>query len=98
MTQKLAYYKIYDCMMNTDKSEIKCQSFSWKYKKNESKIVSFYNILEVVQKTTNDTKRAEIELAAFIANNLSFDIMDSLVPLCKNIFPDSRITTKLASK
>lgn len=56
---------------------------------------------KAVQKchTTDDIKRAEMKLAALIAEkDLPFQVMDTLVPLSKNIFPDSKIAARLSSK
>ncbi|KAG5867140.1 hypothetical protein JTB14_011347 [Gonioctena quinquepunctata] len=42
-------------------------------------------------------KRAEIKLAGLSAtNNLPFSLMDVLTPLCKDIFPDSKIAQESA--
>lgn len=57
--------------------------------------------LEVVSKcqTTGVMKRAELKLAAFLAeNNLAFQLMDILVPLCKSIFSGCKIAYQVASK
>lgn len=44
-------------------------------------------------------KRAEIKCAGLIAaNNLPFSLMDSLAPLCKDLFPDSKIAQGLGMK
>ncbi|CAG9814615.1 unnamed protein product [Phaedon cochleariae] len=42
-------------------------------------------------------KKAETKLAGLLAtNNLPFSLMDVLTPLCKDIFPDSKIAQELA--
>lgn len=49
------------------------------------------------KKLTDDTKKAEILLSGFISeHNLSFNIMDHLTALCKEIFIDSKIASNLS--
>lgn len=70
-----------------------------KHKKNETKIVSAIDRNKISTTKENKVKRAELKIAAFVAeNNLPFKVVDSLVPLCKDIFPDSEIVSKIASK
>lgn len=47
----------------------------------------------------DNVKRAEFKLAALLAtNDLPFVLTDVLTPLCKNIFPDSKIAQSLSMK
>ena len=58
------------------------------------------NIQDVLV-TTFDAKvaTAEIKMAGFIASlNLPMCTMDVLSPLCKELFPDSKIASKLKCK
>lgn len=98
---ELAYCKICNCTITALKNEINRHRLSAKHKRKENLIDSNKNMKKAVQKchTTDDIKRAEMKLAALIAEkDLPFQVMDTLVPLCKNIFPDSKIAARLSSK
>jgi len=49
------------------------------------------------KKLIDDTKKAEILVSGFISeHNLSFNIMDHITALCKEIFVDSKIASNLS--
>lgn len=76
------------------KSSLIKHKLSKRHKKNEAKIAHPNQMVP-----TDEVKRAELKLCAFVAeHNLSLQVTECLVPLCKNIFPDSDIASKIASK
>lgn len=44
--------------------------------------------MEIISKNTSNLNVKKAELAG---NNLPFSLMDKLIPLCKNIFKDSKV-------
>ena len=98
---ELAYCKICDCTLTAHKSEIKRHGNSTKHKRKQQKMEPTKNIEKAIKKcqTTDDIKRAEMKLAALIVEkDLPFYIMDCLIPLCKDVFHDSKIAKRLSSK
>ncbi|KAI5647013.1 hypothetical protein NE865_01268 [Phthorimaea operculella] len=68
-----------------------------KHKKLVSNVETSKSISEMIKRPCEDAKkRAELKLAALIATkNLSFNLLDTLTPLLKDIFPDSEIAQKM---
>lgn len=68
-----------------------------KHKKLVSNVETSKSISEMIKRPCEDAKkRAELKLAALIATkNLSFNLLDTLMPLLKDIFPDSEIAQKI---
>jgi len=97
----MAHCKICDIDINAHKTEILRHSLSKRHEKLSKEIKTNMNIQDVTDNNylLNKTKRAELKLAGFIAaNNLPFTVMDTMAPLLKNLFPDSKIAEKLHSK
>ncbi|XP_031328947.1 uncharacterized protein LOC116170670 [Photinus pyralis] len=73
----------------------KKHNLNMKQVSTNTKIPNLYKI----SPTDDNVRNAELKLSALLAtNNLSFSLMDTLAPLCKNIFPDSEIAQKLSLK
>lgn len=64
--------------------------------KGTSKILTMFSDIQEPKIKNNEVKMAEIKIAAFFAeHNLAFHLIDHLTPLLKEIFPDSKICSKL---
>lgn len=89
-----AFCNICEIGLIAHKSTLMKHKVSKRHKKNEEKIGHGNQTI-----TTDEVKRAELKICAFVAeHNLSLKVTDCLVPLCKNIFPDSDIAAKISSK
>lgn len=96
----MAHCKICDIHLTAHKSELIRHSKSSRHINLSKQVASNYTLPHIVANTTSsdEVKRAEIKLCALLAsNNLPFTLMDTLLPMCKNIFPDSKIAEKLSS-
>lgn len=93
-----AFCKLCHCDITAHKNSITRHSVSEKHIFNKRKISQNKKVTDMAFIAAEDNvKRAEIKLCAFVAsNNLPFRMMDTLSPLCANLFPDSKIASKLA--
>lgn len=97
----MSYCQICDIDITCDKSEILRHSKSARRLTNMKECMTNPSISKFMENvpTNSDGKRAEIKLAGFIAaRNLPFSLMDDLVTLCKDIFPDSNIAKKVSMR
>jgi hypothetical protein len=95
----MAYCRICDADLTAHKTELVRHAKSTKHLKRSQEIASNKEFTKLVPdvKVEDSIKRAEIKLAALVAeNNLPFTVMDKLTPLIKDICPDSKIAEKLA--
>lgn len=85
----MAHCRICNLNITAHKSEIQRHSISERHK-NLSKQISTnkLSVLEIISKNTSNLNVKRAELAE---NNLPFSLMDKLIPLCKNIFKDSKV-------
>jgi hypothetical protein len=98
---ELAYCKVCNTNITAHRSEIQRHSKSERHIHLCKQLANCKNVSEIISQTTSnlDVKRAELKLSALLAeNNLPFSLMDKLVPLCQNIFKDSKIACKMGSK
>ncbi|KAI4467164.1 hypothetical protein MML48_2g00016134 [Holotrichia oblita] len=95
---ELAFCQLCHCDITAHKTDLVRHSKSEKHILNERQVASNEKVKNITFFSEDDSvKRAEIKLAAFLAsNNLPFIMMDTLSPLCSNLFPDSKIASKLA--
>jgi hypothetical protein len=96
----IAYCKVCDVDMSAHRTEILRHSKSARHIKLSAEISYQREITSMVETPlSQQIKRAELKLAGLVAaNNLPFRVMDSLGPLCKDLFPDSKIAQGLAIK
>lgn len=96
-----AFCKVCNCDIMAHKSVLLKHSKSEKHKLNLQKVASNSKLPDMFRPKADDiaVKNAEIKLCALLAsNNLPFLLMDTLTPLIKNIFPDSKIANQLNLK
>lgn len=80
------------------KSEIKKHANGKRHEKNVVGIVRTPSVANTfhISKITTGTKSAELTLSAFFANsNVALRLTDSLLPILKRIFPDSKICQEM---
>ncbi|XP_045481813.1 uncharacterized protein LOC123685957 [Harmonia axyridis] len=97
-----AYCKVCQCEIVGYKSLLLNHEQTNKHKLNFKKVSENFKINQIFQNSTphdNAVKEAELILSGMLAtNNLSFLFMDTLVPVIKRIFPDSKIAQNLKLK
>lgn len=97
----LAHCQICDQSMTAHKTEIVRHSKSIRHLTLSKQISSNLNLSQILSKnvTNLDVQKADVKLTGLLAeNNLPFSLMDTLVPICKNIFPDSQIAKEMMTK
>lgn len=94
----MAHCKVCDVQIVAHRYDIFRHGNSERHKQNFREILKTKKLTHMVVSHTQDSvKRAELKLAGLLAaNNLPFLLMDTLSPLCADIFPDSEIAGKLA--
>lgn len=96
--KSVAYSKICDTNVVNRKPALDKHMETIKHQNNLKTIASYKPIQELFTFKPEDKliKRAKIKISAFIAeHNLPISLVDHLVPLMANIFPDSKIAQKL---
>ncbi|XP_063239989.1 uncharacterized protein LOC134540887 [Bacillus rossius redtenbacheri] len=89
---ELAYCTVCRVDITAHKNDITRHSNSSKHQLNWQQVSTSHKLTSLKFITSDEVKRAEIKLAGLIAsNNLPFSLVDTLVPLCADIFPDSKI-------
>lgn len=98
----LGHCNVCDIEITAHKSEILRHSKSERHQNKIKDVITTKDITKLLpsSSTSNkDVKIAELKLAGLIAcENLPFTLMDTLVPLLKEIAPDSKILANLNTK
>lgn len=95
-----AFCKACNISLVAHKKDLYRHESTERHQKNMRQIAGNSKITDIMTKRGGEaTKRAEIKLCGLLAfNNLPFLLMDTLAPLCANIFPDSQIAKDLTLK
>ncbi|KAG5862656.1 hypothetical protein JTB14_007030 [Gonioctena quinquepunctata] len=98
---EFAFCKVCRFKMLAQKSCLYRHCASSRHLSNWRQVSENANISDIYKTNSLDDniRRAEIELCGLVAsNNLPFVVMDTLAPLCTQIFPDSAIARRLSVK
>ncbi|CAH0715749.1 unnamed protein product, partial [Brenthis ino] len=96
---ELAFCRICNMTVIAHKSDLIRHLNSKKHLRISKQVSGSKKIDDLVRESSVDVKvrRAELKLCAMLAtNNLPFSLMDTVIPLAKDIFTDSEIVSKLA--
>ncbi|CAG9835526.1 unnamed protein product [Diabrotica balteata] len=96
-----SFCKVCNIKLLSHKSVLTNHANSTKHKGNMKKVAENVKITSVFRPSTlvENTRIAELKLCGLVAtNNLPFSFVDTLVPLLKNIAPDSEIIKSITLK
>ncbi|KAJ8928093.1 hypothetical protein NQ314_019373 [Rhamnusium bicolor] len=95
-----AFCKVCNMSLVAHKNDLSKHQLTERHQNNMKQIACNAKITDMITKRGGEaTKRAEIKLCGLLAvNNLPFLLMDTLAPLCANIFPGSNIAKDLSMK
>lgn len=94
---EMALCKACECLITAHKNDIFRHSLPTKHKSKIKQISSSHKIDTLLSTTPleKSVRRAELKPARLSAcNKLPFKLMDTLGPLCSDLFPDSHIAKK----